>query len=391
MNKGLNSQTIQFEGKTSDYYGIWIVNILLSIITLGVYSAWATVRTKQFFLGNLFLSGDSFNYHAKPMQILKGRIIAILCIVAFVVLSHISPVASFLMMVVFYLAIPWILWSNTRFNSAMTSFRNTRFSFQGTLKEAYKVILGKGLIALIAFLVVMAVLFSSGQPESVTGVVFAVIICGFGGGAFALFLLSWVVSGIYNYFINNFKFGDYSFSALVELKKVFIINVISIAIIVCGIFVIGIFSASKFHYMLNYNELSSPSDIISIIIFSYVTILICGVFSAVYATVAMRNYIFSNLSLSHFKLDSSSASLTFSSTLQTLPCIFIMVTNLIMFVFSCGLAFPYTHIRVVKYFARNTSVIGDVDGIGAVSQESSVKSAVGEELASSLDIDLGIL
>ena len=28
-----------FQGKTSEYFGIWIVNLLLSLITLGIYSA----------------------------------------------------------------------------------------------------------------------------------------------------------------------------------------------------------------------------------------------------------------------------------------------------------------------------------------------------------------
>ena len=38
-----------FEGKTSEYFGIWIVNLLLSLLTLGIYSAWAKVRRKKYF------------------------------------------------------------------------------------------------------------------------------------------------------------------------------------------------------------------------------------------------------------------------------------------------------------------------------------------------------
>ena len=32
---------IVFTGKASEYFGIWIVNVLLTILTLGIYSAWA--------------------------------------------------------------------------------------------------------------------------------------------------------------------------------------------------------------------------------------------------------------------------------------------------------------------------------------------------------------
>ena len=36
-----------FQGKTSEYFGIWIVNLLLSLVTLGIYSAWAKVHRKK--------------------------------------------------------------------------------------------------------------------------------------------------------------------------------------------------------------------------------------------------------------------------------------------------------------------------------------------------------
>lgn len=35
-----------FTGSAGEYFRIWIVNIALSIVTLGIYSAWAKVRTK---------------------------------------------------------------------------------------------------------------------------------------------------------------------------------------------------------------------------------------------------------------------------------------------------------------------------------------------------------
>ncbi len=29
-----------FRGSASEYFGIWIVNVLLTIVTIGIYSAW---------------------------------------------------------------------------------------------------------------------------------------------------------------------------------------------------------------------------------------------------------------------------------------------------------------------------------------------------------------
>ena len=47
-----------FNGTAKEWFGIWIVNLLLSIVTIGIYSAWAKVRTKSIFTG-IPLLGDA--------------------------------------------------------------------------------------------------------------------------------------------------------------------------------------------------------------------------------------------------------------------------------------------------------------------------------------------
>ena len=115
---------VNFKGKGNEYFGIWIVNILLSVITLGIYSAWAKVRNKRYFYGNTFIGSDSFEYHGKPMQILKGRIIALICVVAWGVSNQFAPQVALVLLLVFFALLPLLSRSNARFDSAMTSFRN---------------------------------------------------------------------------------------------------------------------------------------------------------------------------------------------------------------------------------------------------------------------------
>jgi uncharacterized membrane protein YjgN (DUF898 family) len=69
-----------FTGSGKEYFGVWIVNILLTIVTFGVYSAWAKVRRNRYFYGNTKLLDRGFDYHAKPLQILKGRAITVVCL-----------------------------------------------------------------------------------------------------------------------------------------------------------------------------------------------------------------------------------------------------------------------------------------------------------------------
>ena len=78
-----NTRTFEFSGSAKEWFGIWIVNLLLSVITIGIYSAWAKVRSKKYFYRNTHVEGRNFDYHATGGQILKGRLIVIAAIICF--------------------------------------------------------------------------------------------------------------------------------------------------------------------------------------------------------------------------------------------------------------------------------------------------------------------
>ena len=61
--------SFQFTGSGFEYFKIWIVNLCLTVITLGIYSAWAKVRRNRYFYGNTQLAGDAFEYLANPISI----------------------------------------------------------------------------------------------------------------------------------------------------------------------------------------------------------------------------------------------------------------------------------------------------------------------------------
>ena len=90
----------QFHGDGTEYFRIWIVNLLLTIVTLGIYSAWAKVRSKRYFYGNTELAGDRFDYLASPIAILKGRLIAVAALVAYTLTSMFAPLASIVLLLV---------------------------------------------------------------------------------------------------------------------------------------------------------------------------------------------------------------------------------------------------------------------------------------------------
>ncbi len=67
-----------FYGRGAEFLGMCLANVFLTVLTLDIYSAWAKVRTNCYFYANTQLGNLRFSYLAYPMQILKGRLIAIL-------------------------------------------------------------------------------------------------------------------------------------------------------------------------------------------------------------------------------------------------------------------------------------------------------------------------
>ena len=123
---------IEFTGRASEYFGIWLSNTVLAIVTVGVYSAWAKVRRTRYFLGHTIVLGDRLEYHATGMTILKGRLIAVAAIAVYVGIGFVSPISQTIVALALVPVYPWIINRATRFNARMTSWRNVRFDWHGT-------------------------------------------------------------------------------------------------------------------------------------------------------------------------------------------------------------------------------------------------------------------
>src|SRR4051812_41240035 len=81
---------LEFTGRTGEYFRIWIVNLFLSIVTVGLYSPWAKVRRRRYFYGHAWLDGSNFEYHGDPRVILRGRLIAVVFFAAYTLVGQYS-------------------------------------------------------------------------------------------------------------------------------------------------------------------------------------------------------------------------------------------------------------------------------------------------------------
>jgi uncharacterized membrane protein YjgN (DUF898 family) len=117
----------EFKGTVSGFFRIWITNTALTLVTLGIYSAWAKVRTRRYIFGNTQLDGMKFDYHGDARQILKGRILLVSILAAYFLGPYIYPLLSTITSGLALLLTPWIIVRAQVFNRGNTSYRGIRF------------------------------------------------------------------------------------------------------------------------------------------------------------------------------------------------------------------------------------------------------------------------
>ena len=144
-------EPVRFTGSGAEYFGIWIVNLLLTIVTLGIYSAWAKVRRLQYFYRHTELAGSSFDFHGRPIKILIGRVIALLMLFAYNYSVRIQSGWTLIIFCLIAFAMPALLRNSLRFRLYNTSWRGVRFHFRGSVGRAYRVFLLYGFCRLSPF------------------------------------------------------------------------------------------------------------------------------------------------------------------------------------------------------------------------------------------------
>lgn len=128
----------RFHGQAMEYFGIWIVNILLTIATLSLYAPWAKVRRLRYFYNNTEFFHRFFDFTGVPTKILIGRLIALSIWAVFAIASYMEMAIAAFGGLFIYLALPWLVRATIRFNARNSKFGNSRFYFEGTSKQAYK-------------------------------------------------------------------------------------------------------------------------------------------------------------------------------------------------------------------------------------------------------------
>ena len=395
--------SLEFKGSGSEYFKIWIVNLFLSILTLGIYSAWAKVRRKRYLYGNTSIKGASFEYHASPITILKGRLIAVALLIVYSVLSELFPLVGFFLLILLFAFIPWIVWRSLRFNARMTSLRNVHFSFKGRLGKSYLFYL----VIPFIFPLLISSLFSFGYSVLVYEYPIEnfynyfsdlinfpdyypteILILTVGSVSMYLLMIPYVQKIKMSYYMNNSCFGKGKFSSNISASKFYLIDILTFLVTAAVfLFPIMIFLLIYgFNTFFGYGSefLDNVNSIVPVffIFVAYVFMLSSVFLSTAFFTVKLRNYVYSNTQLND--------NISVNSNLNTWNLFWLYLSNFFLMIFTVGLAYPLTIIRKAKYMAETVSVKNVEAFSQFVSQQEQQQSALGEEIGEAFDVGSGI-
>jgi uncharacterized membrane protein YjgN (DUF898 family) len=362
---------LEFRGNGWEYSKIYFVNLALSILTLGIYSAWAKVRNKRYFYGNTHLAESSFDYHASPIQILKGRLIVVGGFILYNVVVGVVPALSWLFFLLFIIALPWLILKATQFNMRNSSYRQIRFDFLGEMGDLF--------VCYVLLPVASAFTLWLAYP-------------------FAVFKQK-------QYMADNSRFGQSRFSFSGSSKEFFSTYFTALmGVILLFVFLGFIFGDSAQHFVQGFKEgiaqqqvqqlapapAQLPADkpkpdpkvvakVMLGIMAIYGALLFLGLIVMTYINTRLTNYVFNNLKLDYvrFKVD-----------IGFLRLLWIYLSNTMLILLTFGLFIPWAKVRAVKYKLGCVTVYA-ADLENYIAGETEQTKAVGEEMSDFLDVDVG--
>jgi uncharacterized membrane protein YjgN (DUF898 family) len=341
-----------FTGRAGEYFRIWIVNLALSVVTFGIFSAWAKVRQQRWFYGNTWVADAPFEYLAPPLAVLKGRVIAVAILAIYVLVSQFLPVAEGPLILLLLLATPWLILGGLRFRARYSAWRTINFSFDNDVYDAgrayllYPMVLGPTL-----------------------------------GLAFP-----WVRRHQASFTVEGHLLGPdrleltattgdfYRAYARVALLTVGLVGVLGL--LLAGLAGVATALLGGFFQDLGEEQRDIVIGIATLVV-AYTLFVAFSVIAAARVT---------NLTYNHIRV----AGHSFRSTLRSRDLLALYLTNTLAVLLSLGLLIPWAQVRMARYRASRTVLVSERSPLEVRARHRAGEAATGAEVADVMDVDLSL-
>lgn len=368
------SRHLQFRGNANDYFRIWIVNVALSLVTLGIYSAWATVRTRRYMYSSTTLADTPFEYLAQPLPILRGRLLTALIFALYALAGQVSKPLQLVAALMVAAFMPWMIVKSLMFRARYSSWRGLHFYFTSDYGGAYQWYLLVYLLMGIPMILV-GVLAVGGHP--LIGMLLA--IAAFAG------IYPWIKGNQQQWMIEHHHFGGKSFRFMGDIGNYYSLygKAIGVALawfvptaVLMGLLFAGVMKG----HAQPFNPKAPPLALIAAV-YACMAPMYLGMWT--YTHTRMTNLLYNQAHLGLYR---------FRSNLEYWPMFGIYLTNGVAILCSIGLAIPWARIRLARYRAEHLEILGDGD-LNDFVRDAFAHGEVGAtatEMDSLLGIDIGL-
>jgi uncharacterized membrane protein YjgN (DUF898 family) len=351
--------SLKFHGSAGEYFRIWIVNLCLTLLTLGIFSAWAKVRKKRYFYSHTTLDGTPFQYLGQPVPILKGRVIAAAAFLVYYASNHFFTSLLPYVFAAGAVLAPWVIVRSAAFNARYSAFRNMTFHFDGGYADALKALYVWGIIPFF----VLGTMFNWWGKYAFVGGVMVIVFS---------FAFPWWIKRLKNFLIGHTSYGGRNGALSATggqfFKVYFMSGLIMVAVLIStGLLVALLFAAIK-----------KPQILISL-----AAIPLYAGYVLAFAYVQAHN---SNVVWNHTQL----GPLRFQSTLLGRGMAKLYVTNALSIIASLGLLIPWAVMRTLKYRADHLRVLQEGELAEFQGSDLIAVQAIGAETVDFFDVDLSL-
>jgi uncharacterized membrane protein YjgN (DUF898 family) len=351
---GPKPHTLEYVGPTGTMFGIFYKNLVLTILTLGIYRFWAKTRERRFLWANTHIDGEGFEYTGTGKELFLGFLKAVVILVPlFVGLQLVelfvldeSMIGIAVLSAVRAILILGLVYAGTfaarKYRMSRTTWRGIRLQQDGSIWTY--------------------------AGMALLGMLFTVLTLGL--------YLPFLQAKLMRYELGNLRFGSAPFRFTGTGKLLFKRFIVIWAVFAALIFLFAVYGIGlKAHDDMGLHD-PSTQTFLSLIPLAFILIL-----GPLFLWYQARVYRFQ---AEHTFLDGLAFAMP---TLSGWRIFRLMVGNYFIMMLSLGILTPYTTQRTMRFWTRHTQLAGDVD-LDRIAQAAR-GPGTGEGLAGFFDVDVG--
>jgi len=371
---------IRFVGSGSEYFRIWIVNLLLTLVTLGLYYPFAKVRRLRYFHAATEVGGHALSFHGDPWKMLRGYLLVGLLLAAYSGAWRLSPLAGLVALLILAALWPALWHVSLRFRLANTGWRGLRFAFDGSRGGAYRAMLPGGLFAL-AYVAIATLAMPAAQGQRTAGPAVTVLALLPLAMLLVLPALLWWTK---RYQHNHYRIaGEHSrFTVPLTAAYGLALRTFGMALLfgtLVGVVMVAVVSSMQAAFGRGEAPSGPPWPVV---VPALLVMLLVQATLGAFIQARMQNLVWNGTRSEH---------LAFDSRLSFRRLALLTARNWLLVIITLGLYFPFARIATARLRLQSLAVVSALEpGLLAQEPGARIDDASGDAAADLLGIDLGL-